>query len=211
MRRHTLAQLVFVLATAFCYYLAKLPVGRTGDIVYVGARFAFCAMVLGWLVYAIVMGWRNSLTSRRQLRGATDVYSVPRRFGLGTLFVVTLAFALFVTGMKFLQAHSALTLGAVGFFAVVGGLQMAFDRSPRQASMIAGGLLVPSTVLVLWITGDEGLLPWSAGSGFLPVLELAFSLARLSVAGAAAGYAVGILVGSVFMLSAALRRRARMA
>jgi hypothetical protein len=233
MRYHTVGQAVFVLATACSYYLARLPVSRTGPIVYDGARIAFSAMVLGWLLYAIAMAWRSSLTNRRQLRGAPDAYSVPRRFGLGTLFVITLAFALLVTGMKLLRAHAAVTLGAVGFFALVGGLQMAFDRAPRQASMIAGGLLVPATVLVLWITGDEKLLPWGAGPGFfrvlelisgckgfairpdgagpgfLTVLELAFSLAFLSVVGGAAGYVIGILVGSVFMLAAALRRRGR--
>src|SRR5687768_15244455 len=122
MRRHTVGQVVFVLATALAFYLAKLPVSRTGALVYDGARFAFSAMVLGWLLYATGMAWRNSLTSRRQLRGGTEVYSVPRRFRLGTLFVITLAFALLVTGMKLLRAHAAVTLGAVAFFAVVGGL-----------------------------------------------------------------------------------------
>jgi hypothetical protein len=155
-------------------------------------------MVLGWLLYAIIVAWQNSLTSKRRTGHAKAAYSAPRRFGLGTLFLITLAFALLVTGMRLLGVHGAVTLAAIGFLALVGGMQMALDRAPRQASMIAGALVVPATVLVLWVAGERVLL---AGPGFLPLLELVFALACWSVAGGALGYLAGIMVGSAFMMA----------
>jgi hypothetical protein len=207
MRSHTrLVPLVFVLATIVSFVLARLPVGRTGAFVHDASRLAFCSLVLGWLVFFVVRAGRESLTHRRQQRGTPGPYSVPRRFGLGTLFGVTLAFALFLAAMQLLQAHGAVTLVATAFLALIGGMQMAFDRAPRQASMIAGGILVPTTVLTVWIADDADSLSWSAVAGFVPVLELAFSLACWSVAGGVLGYLAGILVGSVFLAAAALGR-----
>jgi ABC-type proline/glycine betaine transport system permease subunit len=71
---------------------------------------------------------------------AAKVYSVPRRYDLTTMFVVSTAFALLFAGMRILEwpKEAALTTGL--FITLVGlGQAMLFGgKSPRLASVVVG-------------------------------------------------------------------------
>ena len=79
-----------------------------------------------------------------------DIYSVPRRFDLASMFSISVAFALLFSIMRALDAPPLLIASFAIFFTSVGVAQaMLFNgNKPREASIIAG--LVCGFMLVLW-------------------------------------------------------------
>src|SRR5687767_14966655 len=87
--------IALVIAAVVCFFWALLPIGSTSLLNYALSRFSFAAIVFGWLGYVIVQAWHASIGARRAaLAAGPRTYSVPRRFGIATLFLITLAFGM---------------------------------------------------------------------------------------------------------------------
>jgi uncharacterized membrane protein len=123
------------------------------------------------------------------------VYSFPRRFGLGTLLVLTLAFSVLTAFCRWLQWPAEIVLGILLFFALVSAAQFAFDQAPREASMLVGSVVFAGLV-VAWRAFLDQRFAWFTW------LDIAFFTAICAFFGALIGYCTGTLVGSVFMFMA---------
>ena len=124
-------------------------------------------------------------------------YSVPRRFGLGTLLVATLAFSGLSALFRWLEWPVGVVLGIMAFIGVVSAAQFAFEKRPRWASAGAGA------ICFLLVT-----IASMALDGGFPFDPVAYILTTISaaVSGAIAGYVTGAMIGSVFMMMAAADR-----
>ena len=71
------------------------------------------------------------------------IYSVPRRFDLAMLFVVSFAFALMFGACRFFEMRAEVVLVLSGYFALIGVSQAVLfqGKRPRLASLVAGGLI----------------------------------------------------------------------
>jgi len=131
---------------------------------------------------------------------ASNAHHVPRRFGVGSLLVVTAFFAVLLGGMSALGAHPVVLAVMMGFFLIVGLAQAILFRGkdPRAASVVAGGALfglVPLVgvcigVIMNGVSLDELLM--------LPVLLLL--LGFNAILGGVAGYLAGVLLAGVFLV-----------
>jgi len=142
--------LLIVGVTAFFFSLASI--NETSMLVYDLSRLLFAAAVFCSVLFESVRAFYVSFgKGRAESAGSGAVYSVPRRFGLGTLLVVTLAFGLLSTVMRWVVWEPIMILVALAFVAVVGFFQFVLDRAPRQASQLAGILFftLPAGIFVL--------------------------------------------------------------
>src|SRR5688572_9620274 len=71
-------------------------------------------------------------------KAQAKVYSVPRRFGIGTIMGVALACALFVSAMQMLEAPPLAIVVTAVFLAIIAGCQAIFTTTPRSASITTG-------------------------------------------------------------------------
>ena len=71
------------------------------------------------------------------------VYHVPTRFGLGTMVLFTVFFALLSLCLRLLNASPSASLVILGLFAVIGGSQVVWQDAPRAASAWAGAVSLP--------------------------------------------------------------------
>ena len=123
-------------------------------------------------------------------------YSVPRRFGLATLLVATLAFSALSAVFRWLEWPAAVVLGIMGFIGIVSAAQFVFDRKPRLASAGVGSICA----LVLWCVSmifDGQPMDGMDMAGWL------FIAMWIAFWGAIAGYVTGTMIGGVFLLMAA--------
>jgi hypothetical protein len=129
------------------------------------------------------------------------VYSVPRRFDLATIFVVTSAYAMLFGGLSALGASPIVSVVIGGFVTAVGiGQAVLFGgQRPRSASVLAGVVLHAFIWIVYWIA-DPRLLPTEA---------VLFITGYVVIGGCILGYCVGGLVGGVFLVADMFRRRLR--
>lgn len=112
------------------------------------------------------------------------VYSVPRRFGIGTLMGVALAFALLIATMQQLDAPPVVIVVNGTFLTLIGLLQAVMTKAPRWASTLAGALCFYGWYLWLIWDGDDHVCL------FLSML----------VGGAIYGYLGGTMVAGVFLV-----------
>lgn len=147
------------------------------------------------------------------------LYSVPRRFDLTTIFVVTAAYSLLFAVTRAVIGHaqspsteSLIFVSLVTLFITVVGVAQAVlfgGKKPRLASALAGAacLILFSATLTVWDWWSQGLL---AHEGFYYALgQLDFFVALAingSIYGAILGYLAGVLVGGVFLVADRLRR-----
>src|SRR4051812_16227030 len=76
-----------------------------------------------------------------------EIASVPRRYGPGTLMVVTAAYAILFAGFKALGADQAWWIGTAVFLTGIGIAQMiSGPHGARRASAVAGAILLPLVV-----------------------------------------------------------------
>lgn len=131
---------------------------------------------------------QEALFSGRKL---DKIYSVPRRFDLSTLFVVSTLFAMLFAVLGALEQSSWNKLSWCFFFSGVGFAQAALynGQAPRLASVLSGGLILP--FLVVAATGLANA-PFCLGLGML-------------ILGLPAGYIAGTLIGGVFLVADKLR------
>ncbi len=128
--------------------------------------------------------------SMKRVKVPTKVYSVPRRFGIGTIMGVAVACALFVSTMQMMGAPP-LAIGIVAtFLFIVGACQAIFMKMPRLASIVAG--IVCMNIWVV-LTTQPGLFG-------APISEWFEAIVPLSLAGVIVGYLGGALVASVFLV-----------
>jgi len=118
------------------------------------------------------------------------VYHVPKRFGMSAILGITTALALLFGLLRWLSAPEAMYL----FFGVQAMViciaQMCYGDVPRQASVIAGAIMLP-----LFIIGYAMFVP-------LPRMgeEFACMVFGSLPVGAFLGYATGTFAGSIFLL-----------
>lgn len=159
-------------------------------------RLVFVMAIFLWFACEVAFAWRASFGRERQAPHNT-VYSVPRRFSLGTLIVITMAFSLLSTVFRWALGESLAILLILGFVAVVGLAQFTFDAAPRQGSMIAGVFFFALPVGLY----SMGPLPMSQSYW---LSNWAYFAAWWAIGGAVVGYVTGIVVGSLFMILAAV-------
>lgn len=70
-------------------------------------------------------------------------YSVPRRFGLRSVLVVTAGFGLMSAVVRSLNQPLAVPLFYAVFAVVIALAQMVFEKWPRSASIAAGAIYLP--------------------------------------------------------------------
>lgn len=127
----------------------------------------------------------------------SKIYSVPRRFDLATIFVVTAAYSLLLGTISGFGGHPLISLGVGGFITMVGlGQALLFGgQKPRLASVLVGTVCYFLPIIIMtFVAGPSmprGILPWMLLQGvvFAPVF----------------GYFAGVLVGGVFLVADLLR------
>lgn len=125
-----------------------------------------------------------------------DIYSVPKRFDLASMFSISVAFAMLFSIMRALDS-SPLLIAIFGiYFAAVGIAQAVLFNGdkPREASVIAGGILGCLSVIV--IAMSEGA-----------PLGAAISMTICSAVWApVAGYLAGTINGGIWLITDYLRQ-----
>jgi hypothetical protein len=123
----------------------------------------------------------------------TPAVGVPRRFGLGILFMMTTMYALLFAFLQLLGAPVEVFLVIVVLFTGVGFGQTILygGQYPRAASIWTGAVLLPLEILALM------LVP---GARKGSPEEMAFLLLISPLLGAGLGYLAGGLVAGAFVL-----------
>ena len=127
-----------------------------------------------------------------------SLYSVPRRFDLATVLVVTAAYSLLFGGFAALKAHPLLTTAVATFVTFVGiGQALLFGGlKPRLASIAVGFSLFELAFAVTYALTSPSL------GSYVWIL-----IAIYAFYGSIFGYVVGTIVGGVFLVADVFRRR----
>jgi len=125
-------------------------------------------------------------------------FGVPRRFGIGTILLVTMATSLLLALLIARGAPASIILSAIGFLTLIGlGQAVLFHgKNPRLASIVTGAVLMPFCFLVAFayylftnkiFHTDE-------------VIDGCFFALGFAFFGALLGYLGGGLIGGLFLL-----------
>lgn len=122
-----------------------------------------------------------------------EIFSVPRRFDLSTLFVVSTAFGILFAILGHCGVTDSMKLFICFYINVVGFCQASLfgGRAPRASSVISGAIILSAFLSLVWFY-DKLLL-----AVFMFVLNCSWA--------ALVGYVNGTLVGSVFLITHWLR------
>jgi putative addiction module component (TIGR02574 family) len=128
------------------------------------------------------------------------IYSVPRRFDLATIFIVTLAYSLLFGTMKAISFPPIASAIVAGFISIVGAAQAFLfgGKQPRTASIIAGALTYSLAIAAACIANGPRIYATS---------ELLISASFTIAGGAFLGYLAGVTIGGVFLVADKLRNR----
>jgi putative addiction module component (TIGR02574 family) len=128
------------------------------------------------------------------------IYSVPRRFDLATIFVVTLAYSLLLGTMKAIGFPPIASAIIAGFISIVGAAQAFLfgGKQPRTASIVAGALTYALAIAAAWI---------ASGPRIYGTSELLVSASFTIAGGGFLGYLAGVFIGGVFLVADKLRNR----
>ncbi|MGE0760363.1 MAG: hypothetical protein AB7O38_25335 [Pirellulaceae bacterium] len=136
-----------------------------------------------------------------QSGGAERVYSVPRRFGTGTILLATTLFAILFGALNYARARPWELFFYAAFVATVSLFQAVFNRTPRWASILSGGVYLPLSLILF---GSFGLVGRRSGlprirfdglPGFLDLVLWAMFV------GLVVGYLGGTLIAGIFLVS----------
>jgi putative addiction module component (TIGR02574 family) len=130
----------------------------------------------------------------------TKVYSVPRRFDLATIFVVTFAYSILFGLMKAISFPPTASAVVAGFIFIVAIAQALLfgGKQPRAASIISGALIYTLIMAGSWIVFRPP---------FYSAWQLLISASFTIAGGAMLGYLAGVVVGGVFLVADKLRNR----
>jgi len=130
----------------------------------------------------------------------SKLYSVPRRFDVAAIMAVQLAYALLFVALRLVQIQPIDFVKVAGFFTCVGVGQAVLFRGkrPRLSSVLLGVVYLVGIYVVHAISRDDSMLQ-------LHYLALLVWLV-IAIAGAFCGYFAGVAVGTVFLVSAVMRR-----
>jgi hypothetical protein len=118
-------------------------------------------------------------------------YQVPRRFGLGSVLVVTAFFCVLFGAMRYWIPPLAMAYIGLQILAA-GVMQMVMRDQPRGGSALAGAILLPTFVISSMVYVGRGYPQEPA--------ELVMSIVCSAVGGGLLGYTAGVLIAAVFML-----------
>lgn len=167
-------------------YVAELvsPDGRRGE----GGRAAGSAKP--------PYGLAQYLVDALEKAPRQEVYSVPRRYDLASMFSISVAFAVLFAIMKAMDAPPSTIMLAGFFFTVVGVAQALLfgGEKPREASILAGLAAGPCSVIVYALV--EGVRPSTA---------IASSMCAI-VWAPVAGYLAGTTIGGIWLIADYLRK-----
>jgi hypothetical protein len=131
----------------------------------------------------------------------SELYSAPQRFDLATIFVVTAAYSILFGAMSAMNEYfGPITKAAVGVLVTVVAVAQAFYKdiaNPRGVSVVTGAITQTVIMILLEIFAPRLLL----FPGFIVVILFGV------LGGAFSGYLAGVLVGGVFLVADALRKR----
>lgn len=176
-----------------------LPVALVGWRVSNALRLLFCLLATYQLITLIrdARSQLRELTSEPSEECVRTTYAVPRRFGLGTMMLVTFVFGLLFAAFKGLNTPPVVCILITSLLVFVGMLQMVFDKVPRTASAAAGAVSYPLTLFVaLLIYKRTSILSLGFGS---PV-DVGYIVLSHVVIGEMLGYVAGVLVAGVFLV-----------
>lgn len=119
-------------------------------------------------------------------------FSVPRSYSIGTILVVTAAFAGLVRLLVWTRLSGLGIAAVIGFITVVGIAQMCFfsGRRPRLASVLAGIVCIEPYLVIGFFS------QWRSNSLEIVVVSTLGGL----IMGALLGYCAGCVVGGVFLV-----------
>lgn len=140
------------------------------------------------------------LVPARVARSMPAPFGVPRRFGIGTLLVVTAAYGALLALLRAMDWHRGVIAVFVGFISLIGLGQMLLFRAgrPRKASIVTGAVCFPIVQLFFFL--PLAVRSWDhAGTELLLLLYS-------TLFGAAAGYLAGCVVAGVFLIMDAVER-----
>lgn len=149
-----------------------------------------CGAIAGYVGGVILAGMFLVADQLRSLRGQS-VYAVPRRFGTGTLLLATTLFAMLFAFLQWARARPEELFFYTAFVATLSVAQMVFERSPRWASILAGGFYLPLSMIVVPLVRGRGI--WR-GTGSISLIEW-------TIIGLFIGYLGGALVAGIFLAS----------
>jgi hypothetical protein len=156
-------------------------------------QLCFAAAVGIWLLLIVRRVWRLSRgAGHSEFRTRQRVYAFPRRFGLGTLLVITLVFGALSAYFRWLQWPGEVVLAALCFVGLISGMQFAFDRAPRHISILVGSLGFAAWPIAMWLLAPPNFNRFNR-------FDIAFLSATCAVLGAIVGYCTGTLVGGIFL------------
>jgi hypothetical protein len=157
-------------------------------------EICFVSSVSTWLLITIVRVWQLSrATVPTEVQASRRIYSFPRRFGLGTLLVITLVFGALSAYFRWLQWPGELVLGALCFVGLVGAMQFAFERAPRHISVLVGSFVFAAWPIIMRLLASRNFNRFD-------LFEIAFLSAICAIIGAVVGYFTGTLIGGIFLL-----------
>jgi hypothetical protein len=121
------------------------------------------------------------------LTPSKEVYSVPRRFGIGTIMGVATAYAMLLWGMQQLDWPPVVIIFNGVFLTIIGVMQVVMTKTPRWASMLTGavsvlGMSLATGYVQRWIFFDPCNVVWVIPGGLIY------------------GYLGGVLVAGVFLV-----------
>lgn len=133
-------------------------------------------------------------SEQAQRKGLLDLYSVPRRYDLATLFAVSVAYAVLFAFLRWTHWPVAMFILVAAFITSVGIAQALLfgGKRPRRASVLMGVLwwigIVIYAAFAARVRGPDAILGVCAAWLFLLF-----------------GYIAGTLVGGVFLVAHAAR------
>lgn len=129
---------------------------------------------------------------------ASGIYSVPRRFDLATIFVVTAAYSILLGALTALDATPIIKTIVAGFVTIVAVAQASLEKRihPRGTSILAGSIAFSIIVAIVWLELRR----------HVPIPYIAVAIAGVLIGGFF-GYLTGTVVGGVFLIADILRGR----
>src|SRR5262245_38176562 len=157
-------------------------------------EICFASSVSTWLLLTIIRVWQLSCAAiPSEGQASQRIYSFPRRFGLGTLLVITLVFGALSAYFRWLQWPGEVVLGALCFVGLIGAMQFAFDRAPRHVSVLVGSLVFAAWPIIMRRLASPNFNRFD-------LFDIAFFSAICAIIGAVVGYFTGTLIGGIFLL-----------